>query len=464
MDTHIPTPDQAFASAEGSAPPRDRDAASLPAPSRWRGAIAGLVAALVALGLAELIAGLSSVTRSPILDVGDRIIDIVPGPVKDLAISLFGTADKIALLAGIGIMLAAYAVVVGIVAVRRPVLGVIGVGLFGVVGALAALGEGQPLVAALPSVIGAVGGSAALIFLVRRSRPEVVSGEPAEHLSGASRRSFFVAAGALTVAAAAMGGAGRRLDSRFSATASRASAALPAAAERLPALPAGSQFDIPGLGPFVTPNADFYRIDTALAVPQVPTDTYKLKVTGMVDRPFELSYADLVARDLVEADITMTCVSNEVGGRLVGHARWLGLPLAELLDEAGVAAGADQIVGRSVDGYTCGFPVDVATDGRMALVAVGMNGEPLPLEHGFPVRLVVPGLYGYVSATKWLSEIELTTFDAFDHYWVRRGWATEAPIKTQSRIDTPAALASIPAGPRAIAGVAWAQPRGIAKV
>jgi DMSO/TMAO reductase YedYZ molybdopterin-dependent catalytic subunit len=196
----------------------------------------------------------------------------------------------------------------------------------------------------------------------------------------------------------------------------------------------------------------------------VPTDTYKLKVTGMVDRPFELSYADLVARDLVEADITMTCVSNEVGGRLVGHARWLGLPLAELLDEAGVAAGADQIVGRSVDGYTCGFPVDVATDGRMALVDVGMNGEPLPLEHGFPVRLVVPGLYGYVSATKWLSEIELTTFDAFDHYWVRRGWATEAPIKTQSRIDTPAALASIPSGPRAIAGVAWAQPRGIAKV
>lgn len=207
----------------------------------------------------------------------------------------------------------------------------------------------------------------------------------------------------------------------------------------------------------------FYRIDTALMVPQVPAETYQLKITGLVEREMELSYRDLLDRDLVEADITMTCVSNEVGGKLAGNARWLGLRLDTLLDEAGIRLGADQIVGRSVDRYTCGFPV-AALDGRDALVAIGMNGEPLPVEHGFPARLIVPGLYGYVSATKWLAEIELTTFAAFDHYWVGRGWAARAPIKTQSRIDTPAPLDRIPPGPTAVAGVAWAQTRGIERV
>jgi DMSO/TMAO reductase YedYZ molybdopterin-dependent catalytic subunit len=213
--------------------------------------------------------------------------------------------------------------------------------------------------------------------------------------------------------------------------------------------------------PFVTPNADFYRIDTALTAPQVPTGSYTLRITGMVDNELELSYDDLLAREMIERDVTLTCVSNEIGGRLVGNARWLGTRLDDLLNEAGVQSGADQVVGRSADGFECGFPVSVAMDGRDALVVVGMNGEPLPIEHGFPVRLVVPGLYGYVSATKWLTEIELTTFADFDHYWLKRGWAQKAPIKLMSRIDTPRGLSTVPAGTVAIAGVAWAQTVGI---
>ena len=216
--------------------------------------------------------------------------------------------------------------------------------------------------------------------------------------------------------------------------------------------------------PFITPNDRFYRIDTALTAPQVPTDSYTLRIKGMVDNELELSFDDLLRREMIERDITLTCVSNEVGGKLVGTARWLGTRLDTLLREAGVQPGADQVVGRSVDGFECGFPVEVAHDGRDAMVAIGMNGEPLPIEHGFPARLIVPGLYGFVSATKWLTEIELTTFAEFDHYWLRRGWAQRAPIKLMSRIDTPRGLAKLPAGVVAVAGVAWEQTVGIAGV
>ena len=206
-----------------------------------------------------------------------------------------------------------------------------------------------------------------------------------------------------------------------------------------------------------------YRIDTALVVPKIDANSWKLTVKGMVGEERTYTYDDLLNRDLVERDITLTCVSNEVGGILMGTARWVGVPLRELLDEARADADATQIVGRSVDGWTSGFPVSAAMD-RDAIVALTMNGEPLPFRHGFPARLVVPGLYGYVSATKWLAEIELTTMEAFDSYWVPRGYAKEAPIKMASRIDVPRGLATIPAGPAAIAGVAWSQTVGIAKV
>jgi DMSO/TMAO reductase YedYZ molybdopterin-dependent catalytic subunit len=437
--------------------------------------VTGLVTAVVALGVAELVTAISSTFRSPVIDVGDRVIDLVPPAVKDLAIDWFGTADKVALLVGIAVVLAVYAAAVGIVAVRGHLrAGLVGTVLFGVVGAAAALSsrDERSLLAVLPSLIGAAAGCAALVILVRRAAPVVDAGDQTGASSGAardpeqlagSRRAFLGAAGALGAAGVGAAATGRWLSGRFSAAASRAATMLPRALRPLPAIPEGVDLGVEGVTPFTTPNADFYRIDTALTVPQVDVETWRLRIDGMVGRPLELTFDELLEREVVEADITMTCVSNEVGGGLVGNARWLGVRLDALLDEAGIDPDADQVVGRSVDGYTCGFPT-AALDGRDALVAVGMNGEPLPLRHGFPARLIVPGLYGYVSATKWLRQIELTRFDRFDHYWVPRGYAVEAPIKTASRIDTPRGLARIPVGPTPIAGVAWAQTRGITKV
>ncbi|MBI5090674.1 MAG: molybdopterin-dependent oxidoreductase, partial [Actinobacteria bacterium] len=216
--------------------------------------------------------------------------------------------------------------------------------------------------------------------------------------------------------------------------------------------------------PFLTPNNEFYLIDTALSVPRINLDSWAVEIGGMVDRPIRLSYADLLARPQVERVITIACVSNEVGGNLIGNAVWQGVLLADLLEEAGVQRGAEQVFSTSVDGWTSGFPVEVALDGRDAMIAIGMNGEPLPTRHGFPARLIVPGIYGYVSATKWLEKIELTTWDDAVGYWVPRGWARDAPIKTQSRIDVPKRDADVTAGPTPIAGIAWAQHRGIAKV
>jgi DMSO/TMAO reductase YedYZ molybdopterin-dependent catalytic subunit len=276
------------------------------------------------------------------------------------------------------------------------------------------------------------------------------------------RRTFLRAGAVLAAGAVGVTVAGRWLQARASAVASRAAVVLSGAVAPLPPLPAGTDLGIPGLTPFVTPNASFYRIDTALSVPQVDVDGWRLQIFGMVGRPMELTFVDLQARELVEADVTIACVSNEVGGDLIGNARWMGVRLADVLAEAEVDPRADQIVGRSVDGFTAGFPTAAALDGREALIAIGMNGEPLPLDHGFPARLIVPGLYGYVSATKWLAEIELTTFDAFNGYWIPRGWSKEAPIKTQSRIDVPRGAVS--PGRTAVAGVAWAQGRGIERV
>ena len=254
------------------------------------------------------------------------------------------------------------------------------------------------------------------------------------------------------------------MQAQASAAASRVGLSLPTADQSLDALGDGVDLGIDGLSSFVTPNDSFYRIDTAVQIPQVAAEDWTLRVHGMVDREFTMTFADLLDREIVEADITLACVSNEVGGDLVGNARWLGVRLDDVLRDAGVQEGATQLVGRSTDGYTAGFPVDDAMDGRDALIAIGMNGEPLPLQHGFPARLVVPGLYGYVSATKWLAELELTTFEAFDHYWKRRNWAEQAPVKTQSRIDTPRGLAELAPGTQVIAGVAWAMGRGIDQV
>ena len=299
---------------------------------------------------------------------------------------------------------------------------------------------------------------------VRGSSPAMASASSAP-APAVSRRGFLALSGAAAVAAAGMGTAGRLLQRSTGSIKARASLVLPKARKPLAAAPAGvSAPELNDATPFFTPNNKFYRIDTALEVPKVDVDTWELKIKGMVGKERTYTYEDLLSRNLVERDITLTCVSNEVGGILMGNARWLGVPLKELLDEAEVKDGATQIVGRSVDGWTSGFPTKLAMDGRDAMVAIAMNGEPLPFAHGFPARLIIPGIYGYVSATKWLTEIELTTLEDFDAYWVPRGYAKEAPIKLASRIDVPRGLSTIPAGKAAVAGVAWAQTVGIAKV
>jgi DMSO/TMAO reductase YedYZ molybdopterin-dependent catalytic subunit len=423
-------------------------------------AVAGLVIGAFGLAVAELVASLSQQLRSPVLDVGDRVVDRVPTPLKDLAIDWFGTNDKIALLAGIGVMLAVYAALVGVVAFyKNKTAGLVGIALFGVVGSIAALAArtGVDWLSPLPSIVGAT--AAGIALGVGVDRHPGLNQHSTHHTT--DRRGFIFGVGALAATTAILGASGRWLANRFSAAESRAAVRFPTPARSLAATPAAAQAE--AAAPFFTPNADFYRIDTALSVPQVPTEGWNLRIKGMVDRELSLSFDDILNRDLIEADITLTCVSNTLGGDLIGNARWLGIRLDDLLNEAGIDSAADQVVGRSVDGYTCGFPV-AALDGRDALVAVGMNGEPLPLEHGFPARLIVPGIYGYASATKWLSEIELTTYDAFDHYWVPRGYAAQAPIKLQSRIDTPRGLDRIPPGPFVLGGVAWAQTIGIDKV
>jgi DMSO/TMAO reductase YedYZ molybdopterin-dependent catalytic subunit len=434
------------------------------------GALAGIAAAGVGLAVAELVAATATSLQSPVLDVGDRVVDGVPNAVKELAIEWFGTNDKVALLWGIAVLLAVYAMAVGVVSLgRRPravALAVAGIGLFGVAGAYASQSTRRdaPWTAALPSVVGAAAAGAVLLALRRTLDPAHRRTDDAVAPVDAppvARRRFLAVAGGAVAGAVVLGATGRRLATGPDAAGSRRRLVLPRAAR--PLAPAPSAVAVAGAAPFFTPNADFYRIDTALTVPRIAAEDWTLRVHGMVGRELDLDWQELTSRDLVEADITLTCVSNEVGGSLMGTARWLGVRLDDLLAEARVDASADQIVGRSADGYTCGFPV-AALDGRDALVAIGMNGEPLPLEHGFPARLVVPGLYGYVSATKWLTEIELTRFDRFDQYWVERGWVDDAPIKVGSRIDTPRGLATVAAGRTAVAGVAWAQTRGIEHV
>ena len=472
---------------------------------RWvttLGAIAGIAAAVVALGVAELIAGSSRSWRSPIIDVGDRVIDNVPPFVKDFAIETFGTNDKPALLIGIGVTLLVYAALIGALAFRRRVeIGLVGIGVFGIIGALAAISNraGGSLDDAIPTIVGAATGAGSLYLAHRVARPlfaataddtsldnEVIDTpdsdvpvdaaparrveSPTDPARGTRRELFARTGGVLAVMAlvgTGAGAVGRSIRSRFSASESRMNVSLPRATNTLSPIPDGVSVGVDGVAPFITPNADFYRIDTALTVPQVPTEGYELRVTGMVDRELRFSFDDLLRREVVEHDITLTCVSNTIGGELIGNARWTGVRLDELLAEAGVDPAATQVVGRSIDGYTCGFPIEAATDGRNALVAFGMNGEPLPLEHGFPVRLIVPGLYGYISATKWLVEIELTTFEDFEQYWVPRGYADRAPIKLMSRIDSIDGLGTLTRnadGTAAIGGVAWAQTRGISAV
>ena len=435
------------------------------------GALAGLVSGAVAVTVGMLIAGIIDVV-SPIDAVGSEFIDRVPPWLKEMAIQWFGTNDKAALRVGIVAVLAIAAMIVGYLAVRWSIAGVIGIGLFGLIGALAAWRRpGETAGAALPSLIGAAVGILLLRWLIQPSARRAVEYPTRSRVPlGWDRRRFLVSTGSAAAAAVVAGALAEVLERR------RIESIREAIPDSLPQVDSsggpvsGTSITVPPgatlspVTPFITPAGDFYRIDTALSFPRISLSNYKVEIGGMVDNPLTLTYADLLARPQVERIVTLACVSNEVGGDLIGNAVFQGVMLAPLLEEAGVQAGAEQVYSESLDGWTCGFPVEVALDGRDAMIAIGMNGEALPLEHGFPARLVVPGLYGYVSATKWLSKIDVTTWDAEEGFWVPRGWARDAPIKTQSRIDVPRAGKNVAAGPTKIAGIAWAQPRGVAKV
>lgn len=438
----------------------DRDAALVSSPW-WIGPVAGLLAAFVALAVAELFTGFIDGARSPVISVGERFIDATPSWLKTFAVERFGTNDKAVLQGGIYVVLALFAVVVGIVAVRKLWIGLVGIALFAAVGVVASQGAaGSEPLYALPSVVGGIAAVAVLYGLLSERSPLHREGGTAAP-RGFDRRKFLVSAGVVGVGSVAVGGLGRMLQRRFEVGEARSAIQLPPPASPVGPVPADAELGAPGVASFTTPNDAFYRIDTALVVPQVNPNDWSLTIKGMVDNELTLTYEDLLDRDLIERDITLVCVSNEVGGPYIGNARWLGVPLRDLLEEAGVQAGSDQLVGRSVDGFTAGTPVEVVMDGRDAMIAIGMNGEPLPVAHGFPARMVVPGLYGYVSATKWIQSLELTTFAAYDAYWLQRGWAQKAPIKTESRIDTPRGLSKFPAGKVPVAGVAWAVHRGI---
>jgi len=465
----------------------------MPASSSWRdraspvllARLAGVAAAAVGLGVGELVAATGTVGQSLVGSVGSEVIDQAPGAVVRAAIDALGTADKPVLVTTIVAICLALGALVGPAARRRPWVGPVAFTVVAALGAIA--GWRDPLadrgITVFAAACAAVAGSATLALLLRRlpaaarpTAPATVeaagpdpSSIPLPRAGAADRRAFLAWTGAAAGVGVVAALGGRAISRRSVESASRATAdiVLPPPAATVPGTPspgAAVGLEVEGLTPFVTPNDDFYRIDTALTLPRPDLDGWRLRLAGEVDAPFELSYEELLALPMVEAPVTLACVSNRVGGDLVGNAVWQGVPLADLLERAGVRPTGEQVVGRSLDGFTAGFPLETALDGRTALVAVGMNGEPLPVLHGFPARLVVEGLYGYVSATKWLSSIELKGWEDFDGYWIDLGWSKEGPIKTQSRIDVPRSGAEVDAGEVAVAGVAWAPGRGISAV
>lgn len=431
------------------------------------GALVGLLAAGTAVGAGELIAALVRPAASPIIAVGNRAILLTPEPVKRWAIQEFGTSDKQVLLTGIYLGIAVLAVLIGMLAIRRLAYGLIGVALLGALGGYCALtAHAHRTSDAVPSVLGAVFGMAVLALLVRQAVGTDFEPAPAGALLADRRR--FLQGGLAAGGFAVLGGFGGRAlqHNRFDASAARAAITLPEPVPDVTGAASQAGYDLGKSGvPFLTPASDFYRIDTALSVPQLDPKTWQLRIHGKVDRELTLSYADLLARPLVERWITLTCVSNEVGGNLISNARFRGVLLADLLREAGLQPAADQLLATSSDGMTIGSPSSVVLDGRDAMLAVGMNGAPLPIEHGFPVRMVVPGLYGYVSACKWIVELEATTFDSYQAYWVQGGWASRGPIKLASRIDRPAGSEAVRVGSQVpVAGVAWDQHVGVSRV
>jgi DMSO/TMAO reductase YedYZ molybdopterin-dependent catalytic subunit len=418
-----------------------------------------VVALLAALAAGHLVAGVIGPNASPFVAVGNAVRDLSPHPVTEWAKATFGTLDKFVLLVGVAVVLAGCTVGAGLLSRRRAWPGALvatGLGVLGIVAVLGRTDLGQ---------LGVLAPAAALLVGVVTFN--WLHGHAVASTAGHSdsRRRFLRSTAGVVVGAGAAGVVGQLLASRVDVEASRAAVGPVRPAEPGPPVPRGADFAADGSTRFITSNADFYRIDTALTIPRVTAEEWRLRVHGMVDRELNLTFDDIRRRPLVERTVTLTCVSNEVGGGLISTARFVGVPIRDLLVEAGARPESDQLLSTSVDDFTAGTPVEVLMDeDRGSLLAIGMNGEPLPVEHGFPARMVVPGLYGYVSATKWVTDWELTTFAAKEGYWVPRGWSALGPIKIQSRIDRPRDGDSVRAGTVTIAGTAWAQPVGVERV
>ncbi|MGH3795578.1 MAG: molybdopterin-dependent oxidoreductase [Pseudonocardiaceae bacterium] len=433
-------------------------------------ALTGVLSVAAALGTGHLVAGVVSPPASPFVAVGSAAIDLTPSWLKDFAVRAFGTHDKLVLLLGMAVVIGLAGVAAGLLSRRSRTPGLVLLVVLGAVAVTAVLSRptAGPLDGLAPLAALIVGGWVfmALHRMGLAGRVPSAEGVPAADraVAGVPRRGFLVGSTAVAVGAGLAGAGGQALSVRGDVETSRRAVGRIVADVRAPAIPAGADFAADGSPSFITPNQDFYRVDTNLILPRLRAEDWRLRIHGMVDREITLDWAALTSRPLVERTVTMTCVSNEVGGSYISNANFTGVLVSDILADAGARPGADQIFTRSVDGWTCGTPTaDIADPARKAMLVIGMNSEPLPIEHGFPVRMLVPGLYGYVSGTKWIVDMELTTFEAKQAYWLDRGWAQRAPIKTMSRIDSPGAFGQIsPDSP--LAGVAWAQTRGIEQV
>ncbi|MNW27392.1 TMAO/DMSO reductase [compost metagenome] len=429
-------------------------------------AVAGICSAAIMFAVAQFASAFFNNASSPFFALGSAIIDLTPPWLKDFAIATFGTNDKLALFISIGAAAAVLAAMIGLIAKRSFALACTAIiGLAVLLSSAVAARASTSLLDIIPTVLGAIAGIGLLQWLTRLAVAAAPRQDEGATATGPSRRKFLIGAALSLAAAAVSTGVSTSLSaSRNMAAAARKALRLPAARTKAEPLPEGVQVEVADMPRFVTPNQDFYRIDTALSVPQIDPNQWSLRVHGMVEKEFTVNFDELLGEELVETYLTLTCVSNPVGGDLVGNAKWLGYPLRKLLERAVPQAGADMVLSTSHDGFSASTPLQALTDDRMALLAIGMNGEPLPFEHGFPVRMVVPGLYGYVSATKWVVDLEVTRFQDKAAYWTTRGWSERGPIKMSSRIDTPRPFAQVPAGEVVLGGTAWAQTRGISRV
>jgi DMSO/TMAO reductase YedYZ molybdopterin-dependent catalytic subunit len=428
--------------------------------------IAGVAAACVALGVAQLVGIPFGARADARTAIGSVIVDLTPRPIKEWGIQTLGSMDKLFVAVAVLVVIAAIAAIAGTLETQRRPLGSAAIATAGVLGCIAVLSRpGATALDTIPTVAGAVCGVAALRLLARRFAPAVEdptgSADHDEPDTGRRRLLTFGLLGFGVVSGVAGAFLTRLV---HSVAADRSTFTLRRPRTSAPPIPADVQPKGVALPSFVTASADFYRVDTALSVPQLRHGDWRLRIHGMVDHEATYSFDDLAGFGVVEMVATLTCVSNPVGGKLISTGIWTGYRVADLLAVAGVHADADMMLSTSIDGFTAGTPVAALTDDRNALLAVGLNGQPLPIEHGYPARLVVPGLYGYVSATKWVVDMELTRFDRAQAYWTRQGWAPRGPIKTESRIDVPKDGQKVPMGPVVFGGVAWAQNRGVRAV